>query len=375
MPTSKFKIYTANDIQGPGLITGGTGSLITILDYCLVGGYGTGSYYKSPAGWTKPFPNSGSTSTTPAFGCWRQGGGSSMSLFMNDCGGMSAAQGKEAWITGWEQITSVAPTGTGSIHVGQGWNQFPLPSQELTYGYSVVRKADNTDTTGTGSRYWIIAADETTMYMWIWSEGDDLNRCHHWMFGDIYSLAGASDLWKCSIYGRVINNDGFGTMLPSSNVKRDYTELISAGPWLNIVGQYLTVGQPGHYLARTGYGTGTSLNYTKKGDSQYGPGETAIYYGINPNGVAMYGVMQPVNGADNQSYIVPLEVIEPSSAYVRKRGRLRGLYHTLTHYTNYQNGQIIVGSGIYAGKSFMAIRYSYVGSCWLLDISDTVETN
>jgi hypothetical protein len=373
MPTSQFKIYTSNDIQGPGLITGGTGSLINILDYCLVGGYGTGSYYKAPAGWTKPVANSGSTATTPAFGCWRQGGGSSMSLFMNDCGGMSAAQGKEAWITGWEQITSVAPTGTGSINVGQGWNQFPLPAQSLTYGYCVVRKNDNTDLTG--SRYWLLAADETTMYMWIWAEGvADSNRCYHWMFGDIFSLAGASDVWKCSIYGRVINNTGTGTSTVSNATEVDFTEFISGGPWIGNVGQYLTVGQPGHYLARTGHGTGTSLKYTKKGDAQYWVAEL-MYYGITPISSPMYGTMQPVNGADNQSYIVPLEVIEPGPTYVRKRGNLRGLYHPLTSYANFQNGQIISGSGAYAGKSFMAIRYSYVGSCWLLDISDTVETN
>lgn len=374
MPTSQFKIYTANDIQGPGPITGGTGSLITILDYCLVDGYGTGSYYKAPAGWTKPFPNSGSTSTTPAFGCWRQGGGSSMSLFMNDGGGMSAAQGREAWITGWEEITSVAPPGTGSIHVGQGWNQFPLPSQEQTYGYCVVRKADTTDISGLNSRYWIIAADETTMYMWIFSEAADLNRCYHWMFGDIYSLAGASDVWKCAIAGRVVNNNGNGTTSVSSATEVDYTEFISAGPFIATTGQFLTVPMGGHYLARTGHGTGTSLNFTKKGDAQYGPGES-MYYGISPNANPMYGIMQPVNGANNQTYIVPIEIIEPSTTYVRKRGKFRGLYHPLTRYDNFQNGQIISGSGDYAGKSFMAIRYSYVGSCWLLDISDTVETN
>lgn len=203
MPTSQFKIYTAADPQGPGPIDGTTGSLIQILDYCLVGGYGTGSYYKAPAGWTKPLPNSASAGgDRPVYGCWAQGGGFSRSLFMND-GGPTQAFGREAWITGYESMSFLCNAVSGS-NVGGGFGQFPTPGQSLTLGYVIVRKADATSPTG--SRYWMVAADSTTMYMWIWPEAADLNRCYHWMFGDIYSMAGAGDVGRCSIYGRTTNN-------------------------------------------------------------------------------------------------------------------------------------------------------------------------
>lgn len=370
MASGSFTIYTGNDFQGPGLITGGTGSLINILDYVLVGGYGTGSYYKAPAGWTKPFPNSGSTATTPLFGCWRQGGGSSMSLFMNDGGQALGAQGKEAWITGWENITSIAPTGTGSLNVGQGYGQFPTPAQENTYGYCVIRKSDD----ATSGRYWMIAADATTCYMWIWAEAaTDGNRCYHWMFGDIYSLAGAADVWKCSIYGRVVNNNAQGQSAGGATL-RDYTELMPAAANIGSTGNYLTIVQPGHYLARNGFGYGTSLGYAKHGDSQFQVAES-LNFAPNPACNQMQGSMQPTNGADNLGYIVPLEVVEARTTYVSQRGKLRGLYHPMTSYTNFTNGQIISGSGEFTGKTFMAIRYSYGGSCWLLEISPTVDTN
>lgn len=360
---SQFTIYTSNDVGGPGFVTGTTGSLINILDYCLVYGYGTGSYYKAPAGWTKPFENSGS-----AYGCWRQGGGSSMSLFMND-NGPTVANAKEAWVTGWHTISSIFPAVTGSLNVGAGWGQFPLPTQQNTYGYGIVRKSSALDTTG---RNWIIAADATTMYMWIWAETADLNRTYHWMFGDIYSLKGSSDLWRCSLAARVVNNTEVGQSL-NNGTAYDYTDLVATPPWAGVVGVTITLGQPGCYLARNGSGLGPPLSYTKRAEAFYAGAETA-FYNPSPAGTPMYGYMPNVNSPNNVGYLSPIEVIEPASTIVQ-RGRLRGLYAPSFYYTNYTTGQILSGSGDYAGKAFVVIRYSYCGSVWLVEISPTVETN
>ena len=68
---SQFTIYSSSDVGGPGLITGTTGSLITVLDACLVNGYSG----KSAAGWTKPLGTlSGSISA------YQQGSGSKLDL-------------------------------------------------------------------------------------------------------------------------------------------------------------------------------------------------------------------------------------------------------------------------------------------------------
>ena len=95
MTTNQFTIYTANDVQGPGFLNGTTGSLIAILNACLVNGYGTGSYYKAPVGWTKPLPDvSSSVGSLPILACYQQGTGSQFTLFVNDSGANTSALGK-----------------------------------------------------------------------------------------------------------------------------------------------------------------------------------------------------------------------------------------------------------------------------------------
>ncbi len=88
----------------------------------------------------------------------------------------------------------------------------------------------------------------------------------------------------------------------------------------------------------------------------------------------MYGIMQMPNGSDNSLYISPIYVVEPQT-YAIVRGRLRGLFHPIHYYQNFNDGAMFSGSLEYQGKTFMAIRQSYVGSVWLLETSPTVEVN
>ena len=90
MPNSQFTIYTSAD-SGSVVLNGTSGSLIALLDQCLV----SGSASKPGAGWTKPFANSSN------FGCWTQGTGSRMTLFINDSAPntQSVAQIREALAT------------------------------------------------------------------------------------------------------------------------------------------------------------------------------------------------------------------------------------------------------------------------------------
>ena len=89
--TSQFNIYTSSDLDAP-LLTGRTGSLVGLLDACLVTGYGimTGS------GWTHPLVNSRSLA------CYTPPSGSRMTLFVNDSYSSSVAtqQTKESFVTG-----------------------------------------------------------------------------------------------------------------------------------------------------------------------------------------------------------------------------------------------------------------------------------
>lgn len=372
MPVGQFTIYTSSDPQGVGLITGQTGSLNNILDACLVYGYGTGSYYKAPAGWSKPIANiSSSAGSLPQLACYKQASGSQFVLFVNDSGPNVTSTAKEAWITGWELMTSLTGSGnqgniyTGSNSAGSGYGQFPFPSQLLTFGHCVVRKSVTADSV---QRHWMIAADAHTMYMWI-STGDSTFRYYHFAFGDIFSYGGVNDRYKCMIMGRAAENS-------AAAVNVDWTSNIAQGSGYHASGynaaSTLTIAQPGCYLARSTGGVGGSLGFVKKGDPMQGAG--AWNSVTTANSVFYQGVLQTPNGYDNTFYVQPIVIVDPTGPMMR--GRLRGIYHPCHPGGYFTSGQVITAGGDYIGKSFMCISTTPDDNgVYLLEISNTVETN
>lgn len=347
MATSQFTIYTSSDIGGPGLITGQTGSLITILDACLVNGYPG----KPAAGWSKPLGTlSGSLSA------YKQASGSMLTLFVNNANPNPTAQSKESWVCGFEQITSLTgSTGAGSIFTGSygngaGFGQFPLPSQQLTTGHVVWRTSNTNDATG---RYWTIAADASTFYMWILT-GDVASTYYMGSFGDIYSLKNGTDAYKCLITGRAVEN----------------TNATSANDWQDCINvSQLTTAQPGHWMARTAGGVGGSIGVLKKGDGSV----SGTNLGNTPSQYSINGTFQTPNSLDNSLYMCPLWIVEPTAAMIR--GKLRGLYQMCHAVTNFSDGQVIQGSGDFAGKTFLIMRQGTNGGIITLETSATVDTN
>lgn len=373
MASSQLIIYTSQDPYGPGPITGISGSLPAILNACLVNGYGTGSLYKPPAGWSKPCPDiSASAGFPPSVGSWKQGSGSMMTLFVNDANPNQTAAGKESWACGYEMIqgntSSLYPLGTvwtASNGNGQGYGQFPLPSQLLTYGHVVIRKSN---TATTLQRTWMIAADASTVYMWI-QTGDNSNAYFHWGFGDIFSFGGINDQWNCFIYGKCIENDAQTGV--TANI--DYTSVLACGGGWGGYSSYnrgsnLHEAQPGCYIARGVSGQGGSINFTKKGDgyNPYGASSFAVSY--------MSGQQALPNGTDNSIYIAPLQLVEPGGTMIR--GRFRGLYQVCHYYYMFTDGQTFSGGGDYSGKTFTIVRPDCTGyGLWAVETSATVETN
>ena len=76
MYLSQFKLYQSSDVGAP-IFYGTSGSLVDLLDACLVNGYGS----KSGAGWIKPFPNTGNK-----VGCYKMNTGSLACLIVQDNG-------------------------------------------------------------------------------------------------------------------------------------------------------------------------------------------------------------------------------------------------------------------------------------------------
>ena len=348
---SQFTIYSSSDINGPGPITGTTGSFIKILDACLVNGYSG----KPAAGWTKPLGSISASCVT----AYRQPSGSQFTMFVNDNAMIVAT---EAGITGYTLMSALTSSVANASNVGTGWGQFPMPWQALTVGKTVLRKSLTADTT---QRSWILAADAYTMYFWA-ADGKNTGYYEHIGFGDFYSLYGTSDIGRCLLFGRHIENDTvtFNTY--------DMTDAFACCGQYNAAANYLQYYLPGHFIARGTSGSPQSIRFQKKGDATsstttLGAGAESQY-----NAVIQGNIAAP-NPYDNSYYFSPIWVVDPSG--IALRGRYRGIYQICHPYSNFSPGQIINGSGKYVGKQFMIIYYGYNGGGWALEVSNTLETN
>jgi hypothetical protein len=335
MSTSQFRIFKSTDPGAPSLF-GTTGSLVTVLDYCLI----TGS------GWIKPFPNTSSfvaNATANDYACWQQPTGSGgtgsagMTLFVNDGAPNGTALYKEAWATGWEVLTSLSASVTNGVGTGSG--QFPLPGQLLTTGHVVIRKSTTSD--GTNARPWIITADSSSFYLFV-STGDTANTYFGFGFGDVYSFkSGSNDAYRCIIIGRSAEN--------STAAGNEGMDLLSA----------LATGTTGTFMARTFGGAGSSITASKSGDSVKGSSTTLL------------GNLYYPNSTDNAFYSSPIWVAEGSNI----RGQLRGMYQILHPIANFLDGTNYTGSADFNGKTFTIVKTTPNSGLYLIETSNTLLTN
>jgi hypothetical protein len=337
--TSQFRIYSSDDAGAPAL-NGLSGSLIDVLDGCLINGYGT----KTPVGWLKPLPND----PTQDLACYQQPSGSGFTLFVNDACPLSAsnAETREAWCTGYETLVGL----TGSV-AGTGYGQFPYTGQAglsaaLTSGSVVVRKsATKTEV----ARSWVMFADAYTFYLFMLA-GDSANQYTTLWFGDIFSFKSTNDAYKCIIVGRVTPNT------PNASVTIETSDLIMQPNEANYP----------HYMARTWGGGGRSIRVVKLGDAG------KVTFG-NANYASMAGLVTGPNPVDGSVFISPLWVCECDNISIR--GRLRGLFFPCHPLANFGDGQVISGTGETSGKTFQIVQAGGNNGQWAVEISDTVETN
>ena len=300
---SQFTIYKSTDGSAPSLY-GTTGSLISLLDACLVTGYGT----KTAVGWTKPLPNTGSITFSQSYGCYQQPTGSGMTLFINDNAPNGSALFREAWATGWEVLLNLSSSVSNSC--GSGSGQFPTPAQLFT-GSVTIRKSNTSD--ATTKRDWVVLADSSSFYLLILT-GDVASTYYGFGFGDIYSFKSTTDQYKCIIMGRNAVN--------SSAAANDGFDLFSST---------INTATVGNFMARsyTG-GLGGSITTSKHGDGIKGSINT--YSGSIPF----------PNGTDAAFYVSPVWVVE--TGVITIRGQLRGLYQPLHPAASFIDGQAFNGS-------------------------------
>jgi hypothetical protein len=317
-----FTVYKSSDGSAP-VLTGNAGSLIAVLDGCLVTGYGS----KAAAGWTHP------VATASNIGSYLAPSGAKMGLVVNDNAPNGTSLGKEAWATGWESVAGVgSPVGSGS-------GQFPTAAQLLTSGHVVIRKSS---ATGAGAITWTLYADARTFYLFALT-GDTATMYYAFGFGEFYSIKSTADTYNGIIMGRNTENVASGATEGMDNLSALNAAVI------------------GNFCPRTAAGTGTSILIGKHGDATKGSASTLL------------GSVEYLNGPDGDVYISPIWVCESASS--RIRGRLRGLYQPLHAIANFTDGQTFSGTGDYAGKTFVAIKESANLGVYIIETSNTVDTN
>ncbi len=317
-----FTIYSSNDASAP-VLDGQAGSLVNLLDKCLVAGYGA----KAAAGWSKPYTGANKA-------VFRQGAGSSQYYLrvLDDASGTSA--GRAAFCTGYKTMSDV-DTGGG---------QFPHAAIGLggTAANWPFRKSDNASAVAVP---WMVFADALTFYLSI-TPAANISAVS--AFGDFYSMApGTSDLGRCLISGYTLDTTSATTTANSSLQLPQ-----SSATW--VTNKAITVAS-----AFGGYGLGQPADML--GD---------LVKGANS---IMNGVIQAPNGPDSGFYIVPFYLGVADSKQLR--GRLRGYWYWLHPGSAITNGDVFSGTGALAGKTFMAVKMGASTNVLIIEISDTLETN
>ena len=309
------RVYRSDDASAP-LLTGTIGSLITVLDACLVNGYGS----KAAAGWSKAF-----SSTNLA--AYRPPSGTRGYLRVDD----TAAQ--IARIVGYMTMTDV----------NTGADQFPTSTQISGGAYS--QKSLTADTT---ARPWVLIATDSRLYWLNYSDSTTITGNNstagcsgHFFFGDAISYK-PGDAYHCTL----ICSDTSGTSA-------------SRLGFVSTSGNMLA----GHYIARPHAQSGTSQAIGKAPLGIYGSPSTIGTSGSLP---AYPDVM--TGGLP----ITPIELFELVSSTPVVRGKLPGMWAPMVGAPAAQ-ADTFDGAGELAGKTFILLNVASASTLGraAFEISDT----
>lgn len=330
-------IYTSQDSSAP-VLTGQVGTLVALLDACLVNGYGS----KSAAGWAKSF-----TGTNKA--AYRNSATDGTGYYLNvDDSGGGGGGAREAFMTGFQTMSALA-TGT---------NQFPSSSQlnlgTAPAGAVVARKSNTADST---ARKWTVVADNTVFYLFM-ETGDQTNPVGAtvFFFGDFFSYGGTADVNRCMIIGR---ND-----VNTSNGQPEWTPFLNGISSTADFQNSLLNTLPGHFMAGSYTGVGGSLQFGKHSDNTKmglrctaNATGTASNFAIVSGLVGGYGANSSQqnslflfpNPEDGGLYLAPIWLHHGGTL----RGYFKGLWTTLAQ-SPYVHNDTFSGSGSLSGKTFIA---------------------
>lgn len=350
-----FTIFTSSDSGAP-VLNGMTGSLISLLDACLVNGYGD----KSGLGWTKEY-----TSGTCA-AVYRMPTGIRFYLQVNNT---DAVNSGNSYLRGFQSMTSYE----------SGVNQFPNSTYDGWAAGNINYSVWNTQFGAVSNPptfpvTWKLFGDGLTFYLFTKNiVVDGLYYYHGHGFGEFYSYK-RYDAYRCFIIGRP-------TIIANTNVAANaYGLLVGRKYDLSYLG--------GHILCKDVYANASPVMFGKMGNPVY----------FSPDSAAQEtGPLHPMCGnlsfpcSINGGFMAsPIFIFETDGTM---RGEMRGLWHWC-HWGKYvSDGLVLSGQNELNGKIFHFVApgayYDYNLASWggvgnfasgtvsvgMVETSDTIPYN
>jgi hypothetical protein len=388
--------------QGAPTLTGVAGSLITLLDACLVNGYGSVSVSSitqtgnvatvttatahglltgdratiagaaqtdynvsatvavtSATGFTYTVANNPVSPATGTITARRAGanwtkeftGTNRAAYRMNPTNNTGfyldvndAAPGtggaREARVLGFETMSAVG-TGTG---------QFPTTAQ-LQSQFTNIRKSTTADAT---ARAWTLVGDDSCFYLF--TETGDVTlpvACCTFHFGDFISYR-ANDPYRCTLMARWVENQSGANgafYTTGFSIQNGLLDPMGSGTGLGVVPNQLNTPLPGHFVARTFSGIGGSVTVAKQHDAfkaittTGGAGTYFLGFGGMNNGNVAFPYP---NATDGGLYSSPVWITHNNGV----RGHLKGFWAPL-HVLPLSHNDTFTGQGAMAGKTFL----------------------
>jgi hypothetical protein len=295
--------YSSADAGAP-VLNGTAGSLVNVLDACLVTGFGA----LPAAGWGIAFTGANKR-------IYRSALGPRLYYRVQDDGtntGFAAQGEREARLKGSEAATGV------DVQT----NLFPTVAQ-LANG-CFVRKAANRDATAIP---WRCFADERTVYFF--NDVPDYVGYGGFAFGEYYSYK-AADTFNGIVIGRTTEQVA---ATPSANSANETLNLLSAA----------NVATAGHFVPRPwSENPPSAVNVGKHGAGEH-------------SGVGLVGLFHFPNQPNGSLELEEVKIIEVGGLAM-KRGRLRGFWHCLHPAgARIPDGYTFAGSGLLAGRTFEVV--------------------
>jgi hypothetical protein len=259
-------VYKSTDASAP-VLSGTAGTLIALLDACLVNGY-TG---KTALGWVKAFSATNSA-------VYRAPSGLRHYLQITDTGALGRGAG-DSGAFGFETMTAF----------GVGSGQYPTPGQ-LVNGLCWCKSQANDAT----ARSWMLVGDDRTFYLAMNAQN---TAPYIHAFGEFESYKAG---------------DSFNSVIVGSSSFNNNTATMGA------------VAPQAYGAAGASNGIFIARSYTQLGSSlgAYFVGPMANAAGLGASGIAY------PNGPDGGLYQGPVFVCEPGAG-TPIRGRMRGYYAPL----------------------------------------------